>query len=140
MTALTDYVEGIVRDWLSQGSDAPTAPGTIYLGLHTADPTDSPDGSTEVNSDGNASDYSRADVTAGSGFDTPNENDFENASEVSWGEATNDWGTCTHVVAWDDTLANGGNPLIVLPMDSSKTISTGDEAKINAGNLNFSID
>lgn len=90
MSDFTDYTEGVIRDWMSQGVDAPTAPGTVYVALHTSDPGETPDGSTEVGTGG----YSRVGVTAGSGWSTSTSGDasrFSNASTVSFPQATVDW-------------------------------------------------
>lgn len=135
MSDLTDYAEGQIRDWMSQGVDVDTAPAELHVALHTADPGEVPDGSTEVG----AGDYSRQSVSAGSGWNTPNENDFENANEVSFGEATSDWGTISHVSLWDASDATG-NCLAAFPLDSTVTIDTNDEARFQAGDLSFSID
>jgi len=134
MSDLTDYTETQFRDWMSQGTDPDTAPSSLYVGLHTSDPGDSPDGSTEVS----ATDYSRVQVTAGSGWGTPQNNTFENANEVSFGTATSSWGTVTHVSLWDGS--SGGNCLAAFALNSQKSINTDDEATFPAGNLSFALD
>lgn len=135
MSDLTNYTEGVIRDWMSQGTDAPTAPGNLYVGLHTSDPGESPDGSTEVG----AGDYARVSTTAGGDWNTPNENDFENASEVTFGETTNNWGDISHVSLWDGS-STSDNCLASYPLNSTKTVSSGDEPKFDAGDLSFSLD
>lgn len=134
MSDLTDYAETEIRDWLSQGVDPDTAPTTVYVGLHTSDPGDAPDGTTEVG----AADYDRVGVSAGTGWNTPNTNDFENANEISFGTATNDWGTITHVSLWDS--ATTGNAFAAFALSSSKAIAVDDEATFPAGNLSFALD
>lgn len=136
MTDLTDYSEGVIRDWMSQATDAPTAPTDLYIALHTSQPGESPDGTTEVS----ASDYSRVQTTAGTDWATPNENDFENASEIAFSEATNDWGTISHVSIWTASMGSGGNCLAAFDLNSNVTISTGDQAVFSAGDLSFSLD
>lgn len=131
----TDYMETAIRDWMSQGTAMDSAPGTVYVALHTSDPGESPDGSTEVS----ASDYGRVDVTTGSGFSTSlNPTQFSNANELAFGEATNDWGTISHVSLWtsNDTT---GDCLASFALSSTKTINSGDEAIFNAGDLSFEI-
>jgi len=121
---------------MSQGTDMPTAPGNLYVGLHTSNPGNSPDGSTEVG----ASDYSRVSTTTGTDWNTTGTggpSGFENANELSFGEATNNWGTISHVSLWDSS--SGGNALAAFALNSSKTIDSGDEAKFNAGDLSFDI-
>lgn len=135
MTDATDTLEGFIRDWLSQGTDMPTAPTDLYVALHTSDPGDTLDGSTEVG----ASDYDRVQTAAGTDWDTPNENDFTNANEISFGEATNDWGDISHFSLWDgadDTT----NPLVATALTQTKTINSGDQVVFNAGELTVSID
>jgi len=137
MSDLTNYSETEIRDWISQGVAPDTPPDPLYVGLHTADPGESPDGSTEVS----AADYSRVSVAAGSGWDTPNENDFQNAADVDFGEATNDWGTVTHVALWDDTQgATGETALAAYAVDTQKAINSGDKAVFSAGDLSFALD
>lgn len=137
MSDFTDYTEQAIRDWFSQGTTMPAAPSTLYVALHTSDPGETPDGSTEVS----AGDYARVGVTAGSGWNTITSgggSGFENASEVSFGEATNNWGTISHVSIWD--ASTGGNPLAAYAVSSSKAIDTGDEAVFPAGDLSFTVD
>lgn len=136
MSDFTDHLETMIRDWMSQGTAFNSAPGTLYIGLHTSDPTDSPDGTTEVGAD----DYSRASVTTGSGFDTSlNPTEFTNANDVSFGEATNNWGTIEHVSLHTSTIGGGGNWLATIALSSSKTIDSGDEAVFPAGSLTFEV-
>lgn len=135
MSDFTDYAEEQIRDWMSQGTDAATAPTNLHVALHTADPTDSPDGSNEVS----ATDYSRASTAAGSGWTTSsNPTGFSNANEVSFGEATSSWGTISHVSLWDSST--GGNCLAAFSVSSSKAIESGDEATFPAGDITFNID
>lgn len=136
MSDFTDYTETQIRDWMSQGTATDSAPGTVYVALHTSEPSESDPGGTEVG----ASDYSRVDVAAGSGWNTPDSASFDNANEISFGTATSDWGTVTHVSLWTDTQANGGNCLAAYQLSSSKAISTDDEATFPAGDLSFNID
>lgn len=137
MSDFTDYMEGIIQDWMSQGVDAPTAPATIYVGLHTADPGEAPDGSNEVA----AGDYSRVGVTAGTGFNTGTSGDastFSNANLISFSQATSDWGVVSHVSLWDSATA--GNAIAAYALNNSKSINTNDTAEFEAGDLSFQID
>jgi len=139
MSAFTDYLEAAIRDWSSQGTAFPSAPGTVYIGLHTSNPGDAPDGSTEVS----AADYDRVAVSTPGGWTTITDGSaqgFENANEESFGIAQNNWGTVTHAVLWDDTLANTGNGLYTIPLDSSKSIDVDDEPSFAAGELQATVD
>ena len=135
MTDFTDYAETNIRDWMSQGSDMPAAPANIYVALHTSDPGESPDGTTEVN----AADYDRVSTTAGTDWDTTlNPTGFDNTNIISFGQATNDWGTISHVSLWDSS--GGGNCMAAFSLDSSVTINTDDTLEFNAGELSFDIE
>jgi hypothetical protein len=135
MSDLTDYLETEIRDWMSQGTAFDSAPSTVYVHLHTSDPGESPDGSTEVS----ASDYSPQSVSAGSGWNTPTTDSFENANEINFGQATNDWGTISHV-SLSTTSDFTGNVLASYALNSTVTINTNDTFKFNAGDLSFSLD
>lgn len=138
MSDFTYYVEEAIRDWMSQGSSMPSAPSDLYVALHTDDPTDDPDGSTEVD----ASDYDRASTSTGSDWDETGSGSpygFENASEISFGEATSDWGEVSHVSIWDASDTDG-DAYASFSLSSSKEITDGDEARFSAGDLSFDID
>ena len=137
MSDFTKFTEGEIADAMVQGTDF-TAPGTIYVGLHTSDPGNDPDGSTEVS----AADYNRESTSAGSDWTTVATNGpttFENANEILFSAAQNSWGTINYVVLWDDTLANGGNALAVYAVSSAKSIDTNDQARFAANELSFDI-
>lgn len=135
MTDATDYLETNVRDWISQGTAMPSAPGTLYVALHTSDPGESPDGSTEVG----ASDYSRVGVTTGSGWNSSlNPTQFSNANTISFGQATSDWGTISHVSLWDGSTTSD-NCLAAYALDSTVTINTDDTFEFASGNLDFEV-
>lgn len=130
----TDYTEQAIRDWMSQGSAMPTAPSNLHVALHTADPGESPDGSTEVS----AGDYSRVSTTAATDWDTTtNPTAFDNTNEINFGQATSDWGTISHASIVDSST--GGNYLATFALDSTVTINTNDTFTFNAGDLSFEI-
>lgn len=133
MSDLTDFAESTIRDWLSQGT-SPTAIDPIYVALHNSDPGDSPDGSTEVG----AADYSRQSVSAGSGWNTPANGQFDNANEIAFGVATNNWGTVSHVSLWDGSAATD-NALAAFALNTSKAIDVDDEARFQSGDLSLTI-
>lgn len=142
MSDFTIYTEELVRDWMSQGTDTPTPPTDLYVALHTSDPGGSPDGSTEVG----ASDYDRVAVSTSGGWATTGTGEpsgFENANEVSFGEAQNDWATggttVSHVSLWT-TADTTGNCLAAYALDSAGEVPSGVEVKFPAGDLNFNVD
>lgn len=131
MSDASDFVETEIRDWLSQGTDPVTAFSNLYVSLHTADPGDT--GTDEVG----AGDYSRVSTTTGADWDTPASDQFDNANEITFGVATSNWGTVSHVGIWD--ASSGGNFLLGTALDASKSIDTDDEARFQAGNLSFTV-
>lgn len=138
MSDFTNFTEGEIANAMSQGTDF-TAPANLYVGLHTSDPGNDPDGSTEVS----AADYTRESTTTGSDWTitaTDGPTTFENANEILFSAAQNSWGTINYVVLWDDTLANGGNAIAVYDVSSAKSIGTNDQARFAANQLSFDVD
>lgn len=105
-----------------------TSPATVYVGLHTADPTDAGTG-TEVS----GGSYARTSVTFGS----PSNGASTNSAAVEFPQATADWGTVTHIGIWD--ASSSGNLLYHTALDTSKAIATGDIFKIASGNLSVTL-
>lgn len=140
MSDFTHYVEGNVSDWLFQGSDMPVSHTNIYVSLHTADPTDNPDGTTEVSGNG----YSRYNSTAGTDWTetlSGSPTEVENANDFEFPEATGLWGDVSHVGLHDDAQgATGENALATFALNTTKTIDSGDAARFSAGDLSFQID
>ena len=105
-----------------------TAPTTVYVSLYTSDPTDADTG-TEVS----GGSYARTSAA----FDAPSNGVTQNTSDVTFPTATASWGTVTHVAIHD--AASAGNMLFHTPLDTSKTIDSGDIFKITAGNLTVTL-
>jgi hypothetical protein len=105
-----------------------TSPSAVYVSLHTADPTDAGTGA-EVS----GGSYAREEAT----FAAPSNGVSVTSAAVEFAQATGDWGTVTHIGIWDS--ATSGNLLYHTPLDSSKTIQTGDIFKISSGNLSVTL-
>jgi hypothetical protein len=137
MAGFTNYLEDKVIGHLFGGT-AYTAPGTWYVGLQTASPSDSAAG-TEVS--GGA--YARQSVawTIASGGIAQ----ASNTAALTFPAATTDWGTVTHAGVYD--AASGGNLVAYEQLTKTdfttanpKTVNTGDIFKIDAGNLKVQLD
>jgi hypothetical protein len=105
-----------------------TSPATVYVSLWTSDPTDAGSG-TEVS----GGSYARTAVTMGA----PSNGVSLNSADVTFPTATASWG----VVGWigiNDALSSG-NLLYHSPLDTSKTIDSGDIFKISTGNLSVTL-
>lgn len=126
---MSDYLENAMLNLTLNGT-AFTAISTPYVSLHTADPTD--DGSGAEVSGGSYARTSASFATAsGTGGSVATD------ADVTFPTATASWGTVTHIGIWDGP--SGGQLLYHTPLDSSKTIDTGDIFKITTGNLTVAL-
>jgi hypothetical protein len=119
MSAMSDYLENAFLDHFL-GTSSTASPATIYVGLHTADPTDAGTG-TEVSGNG----YARQSISFGASSGGTASNDA--AVEFPAASGGN-WGTITHIGIWDASSA--GNLLFHAALTASKTINEGDIFKI----------
>jgi hypothetical protein len=105
-----------------------TSPATVYVALHTADPTDAGTGA-EVS----GGSYAREEAV----FGAPSDGVSVTTADIEFNQATANFGTVTHIAIWDSLTS--GNMLYHTPLDSAKTIETGDIFKISAGNLTVTL-
>jgi len=105
-----------------------TSVATVYVSLWTSDHTDAGSG-TEVS----GGSYARTAVT----FAAPSNGVTTNSADVTFPTCTSSWGT----VGWIgiNDAATSGNLLYHSPLDTSKTIDTGDIFKISTGNLSVTL-
>jgi hypothetical protein len=105
-----------------------TSVATVYVSLWTSDPTDAGSG-TEVS----GGSYARTAVT----FAAPSNGVTTNSADVTFPTAAGSWG----VVGWIgiNDAASSGNLLYHSPLDTSKTIDSGDIFKISTGNLSVTL-
>jgi len=129
MAGFSNYLETEILDHVFAGN-AYTAPTTLYLALHTADPDEDGSGA-EVSTSGTA--YARQTVTF-----TVSGNTATTDAAVEYSTATANFGTVSHVGVWDASTA--GNLLAFAALTSSKTIETGDVFRVPAGDLDIELD
>ena len=105
-----------------------TSVATVYVSLWTSDPTDAGSG-TEVS----GGSYARTAVT----FAAPSNGVTTNSADVTFPTAPASWG----VVGWIgiNDAASSGKLLYHSPLDTSKTIDSGDIFKISTGNLSVTL-
>jgi hypothetical protein len=125
--SFSNYLETEILDHVFGGA-AYTAPSTLYLSLHTANPDEDGSGA-EVSGGG----YARQTVAF-----TTSGNTTSNTAAVEYPTATADFGTVTHVGVYDASTA--GNLLCYAALTSSKTIETGDVFRVPAGDLDITLD
>lgn len=120
------------------GNTDMTGKANLYVGAHTSDPGNSPDGSTEVG----ATDYDRVQTAPGDWSVSGNgPKTATNDVDVEFAEAQNDWGTITHITVWDDTEgASGETAYTKYALDSSVDINAGDILRFPANDITFDID
>ena len=131
MGGFSDYWENKILDHIfGKGSYTPP---TIYVGLSTTDPTDAGSGITEPSGNG----YARVQTSA-SDWNTAANGTLGNAGNITFNQATGNWGTITHFALFD--TATAGNMLAHGALSQSKLISETNTAKFEAGDLNISLD
>jgi hypothetical protein len=128
MAEMSTYLENAIINAVLRNT-AYSSPATVYVGLHTADPTDAGTG-TEVAGNG----YARKSAT----FGAPSSGLSTTSAAVEFDQATGSWGTISHVGIWDANTT--GNLLFHTALTASKTIDTGDIFKIAAGSLSVELD
>ena len=134
MAGKSDYLEAGLLN-VFRGTLFPlAATGSVWIALHTADPTDAGNGA-EVTQGG----YGRQEVTkAGGSWAAPSGEPalIDNAAAITFGPATESWGTVTHVAVWDAETV--GNMLYSGVLAASKAIGDGDSAEFAIGALDIS--
>ena len=130
--AMTNYLETKVLQFvLNNNAGSLSAVSTIYLALFTADPTETGSLSNEISTSGTG--YGRQPVP----FTTAN-NASANTNNIEFAAAQSSWGTVTHIGIMD--ASTSGNMLFHGALTVSKTIDTNDIFRINAGDLDITID
>jgi hypothetical protein len=127
MSAASDYLENKLLDH-SLATTAYTAPGAVYVGLFTSDPTDAGTG-TEVS----GGSYARQSAT----FGAASSGSASTSATITFPAATASWGTITHVGIYD--ASSSGNLLFHGAVTTSKAIESGDTFQISSGNLTISL-
>ena len=130
MAGFSDYLEDKVLNHVFGGT-AYTAPSTLYVALYTAAPSDT-GGGTEV-SGGAYARKSMPDMTV-SGTDPTT---ATNGAAVEFVTATGSWGTVSHVGVFD--ALTSGNLLGWAALTASKTVSSGDVFRFDAGDLDITL-
>lgn len=127
MAEFSNYLENALINAVLRNTSY-TSPATVYVSLYTTDPTDADTG-TEVS----GGLYARTSVT----FGAPSNGVSTNSADVTFPTATASWGTVTHIGIHD--ASTGGNLLFHTPLDTAKTIDSGDIFKIETGNLSVTL-
>lgn len=127
--SLSNIYETNVLTWLLT-ADAVTRPTSFYVALFTSNPAEDASG-TEVSTTGTA--YARQSVTF-----SVSGNTASNTAAIEFPTATASYGTVTHVGVYD--ASTGGNLIAYAALTTSKAIDTGDVMRINASDLDVTMD
>jgi len=128
MAAASDFLELKILEH-TLGITSYTAPTTTYLALFTSDPTDAGTG-TEVS----GGSYARQSIS----WNTPARGATPNSADVTFPQATANYGTVTHIGIYDASSA--GNLLYHGALSASKSVETNDTFIVEAGDLSVSLD
>lgn len=138
MTDATTHFEEEILDWATEGSGFNAAPSTLYIALHSDVP-----GPNAGNNELTYASYSRASVSAGSGWDrdvTGQPTRVQNSERINFGVAEENWGQITHFSVWTDVQGGTGNPLFKSALAEPRTIEADDEIRFLVGELQLEVD
>jgi hypothetical protein len=124
---MSNYLKGKVIDHVFRNT-ALTPPTTVYVALHTSDPTAAGTPATEVS----AAWYARQAVTFAA---QSTAGQTSNSNTVTFPAVTGSGLTVTHFSIWD--AATLGNMLEYSPLSASKTYSISDVPSWLAGTLSL---
>lgn len=128
MGSFSDYLENKVLDHI-YGTSVFTPPATVYMGLSTADPTDSGAGMAEPT----GNNYARKAIPFAA---AANRSIAQNAI-VTFNQASGAWGTASHWGVFDQLA--GGNMLAYGALTVNKTIVNGNTPSIASGQVVISF-
>lgn len=127
MSEISNYLENALINGTLRGTTF-TAPASVFVSLHTADPTDAGSG-TEVS----GGSYVRQAAT----FGAPSNGVSTTTADITYPQATASYGTVSFIGIFD--ASTSGNLLYHTALDTAKTIDTGDIFKIAAGSLTVTL-
>lgn len=130
MGSLTDYAENELMDhWLNA---AYSSVATVYLALHTADPTDAGTGAEVTNANG----YARTAISFGNAAARRVTQD----ADVTFPVATGNWPSAvTHYAIWDNGTHGAGNMLAHGAFNASFQPVTGNTPIVASGQVYVEI-
>ena len=133
--SFSDFLEAKVLDHV-WGATSYSAPGTLYVALFTAAPSDS-GGGTEVS----GGSYARVAVTNNT-TNWPNATGTSptskaNGTVITFPTATANWGTVVAFGIFD--ASSGGNLLVWADLNTNRTVNSGDTASFAVSALTITL-
>lgn len=135
MASFTSYLQKKLLDH-SLGLAAYTMPPTVYISLHTADPTQAGSFTAEISATGTG--YTRVSGTSKMNATDSVTGISNNNTAITFGPALSDWGTVTHVGLSD--ASSGGNMLLFGPLTVVQTTPIGESVQFSAGQFIIQYD
>ncbi len=133
MSALSDFAEAHVLNYLLTNTAGLTRPTAWFVALHTS-ATPGDNGATGELA--TTSGYARQ--TATFAVSVSGTGTTDNSNAITFGPATtSNWGTVTAVSIWDNSTA--GNCLFVGTMATGRVINTGDSLQFAVGALDVTL-
>jgi hypothetical protein len=130
MAELSDYMENKIIDQMRNVAGVQVA---AYVALFTAvTGLEADSGWTATEVSGGAYQRQLAGLTAASGGAS------SNGADITFPQATADWGLITHCALMD--AITSGHVLMWTALDANKQVNNGDTFKINAGDLDVTLD
>ena len=128
----SDTLENELLDhWMDDGSY--TASTTLHAALSTSTPSDDGSNFTEPGSN-----YARVDVSSDSLWDAAAAGVKDNASAITFVQASGSWGTVTHFGLY--TASTSGTMLAFGALTASRVIDSGETAEFAAGAFDITLD
>jgi hypothetical protein len=138
MANFSDYLEDQLLTHIFRTSSY-TKPTTLAIALLTSAATDSDTGAsiTEVS---NANAYARQTLNPLDANWTLTSGTSDNASAITFPQATGNWGTIVGVAIVDSATYGAGNMLFHGTLAENKTVNNGDTFSFDIGDLNITLD
>lgn len=127
------YLENLVLDWITGQTAMPALP-TPWLALFTVAPSDA-GGGTEVS----GGSYARVNV-ASAFTSAASGGSVSNTGLITFPTATANWGTIVAVALFNASTAGNMLTWASLPVDSRRTITTGQAPTVPIGDLTLTED
>ncbi|HEV7337015.1 MAG TPA: hypothetical protein VGO06_13670 [Bosea sp. (in: a-proteobacteria)] len=134
MSAMSNHLEKKLLDH-TLGLASWTMPAETFVALFTADPGET--GSLAAEISFTSTGYARQSATTAMGPTNATTGISLNEDVITFGPATVDWGTVTHMAIMD--AATGGNVLLYGALTSSRNIQTGDSFQFAASQLSITF-
>lgn len=135
MVSMTSYLQKKLQDH-TLGLAAYTMPVTTYALLLTSDPSDTGSLAGEISTTGTG--YGRIAITAKMNVTDSVTGISSNNVDITFGPATTDWGTVTHVAISDALTA--GNMLLYGALEIVQSTPIGESVQFSSGQFVSTFD